>query len=210
MGKNAPKYEPLTKDDLTAPVITGLRMTDKQFNDNPVVAFTLTVPDELAANAAKAAAAGGGIFIETYARVKGDTEWTLMGNTDWTVKAGEMECALLHLVNDERPNIPKDTVIELRCCYRVSQPELDDIFSAYSKTISFGTDDISVGGSEGGDPIPGAPGEPHKNECPICHFCPQPLGLCIFIWLLIIIVIIVLTVVIIVIAKKRKKKEENK
>ena len=47
VGKDAPASEPLTKDDLPAPVITSLRMTDKTFNNNPVVAFTLTVPEEL-------------------------------------------------------------------------------------------------------------------------------------------------------------------
>ena len=75
VGKDAEKLEPLTKDDLTAPVITSLRMTDKEFNDNPVVAFTLTVPDELAANATKVEADGGGIVIEVWARVKGDKEF---------------------------------------------------------------------------------------------------------------------------------------
>ncbi|MBO4769352.1 MAG: hypothetical protein J5563_01050 [Clostridia bacterium] len=47
------------------------------------------------------------------------------------------------------------------------------------------------------------------SKCPICHFCPQPLGLCIFIWLLIILVAIII-VVIIIVASKRKKKDEKK
>ena len=47
------------------------------------------------------------------------------------------------------------------------------------------------------------------SNCPICHFCPQPLGLCIFIWLLIILVVIIIVVVIIAASKKKKKKEKN-
>lgn len=47
------------------------------------------------------------------------------------------------------------------------------------------------------------------SNCPICHFCPQPLGLCIFIWLLIILVIIIIVVAIIVASKKKKKKDKN-
>ncbi|MBR5767053.1 MAG: hypothetical protein IKX86_00045, partial [Clostridia bacterium] len=47
------------------------------------------------------------------------------------------------------------------------------------------------------------------SNCPICHFCPQPLGLCIFIWLLIILVVIIIVVVIIVASKKKKKKDKN-
>ncbi|MCR5611347.1 MAG: hypothetical protein K6F68_05890 [Clostridiales bacterium] len=201
-GKDAEAIVPLTKADVPAPVITDLHMTDKEFNGNPVVAFTLTVPDELMRNAARAEAMGGTIVIETEARVKGDTEWTLMGNSDWIIKAGEMECALLTLVNAERPSIPRDTVIELRCRYRCSQPGMDDIYSDYSKIISFGTNDINSGGSEGGaiEPAP-------EKKCPICHFCPQPLGLCIFIWIAIIVAVIIVVVIVIAAAKKKKKKE---
>ncbi len=206
VGKDGEKAEPLTKADVDAPVIADLHMTDKEFNDNPVVAFTLTVPDKLMKNATKAAARGGGIVIETEARVKGDTEWTQMGNTDWIIKSGEMECALLHLVNDERPTIPKDTVIELRCRYRCDQPELDDIYSDYSKIISFGTEDINAGNqglsTDTGDVT--EPGDTEKDNCWLCGFCPQPLGICIFIWLIIIVVVIVLLIVILTVSKKNK------
>ncbi len=47
------------------------------------------------------------------------------------------------------------------------------------------------------------------SKCPICHFCPQPLGLCIFIWMLIILAVIIV-IVIIIVASKRKKKDEKK
>ena len=203
VGKNSEKLEPLTKSDLNAPVISGLHMTDRTFNDNPVVAFTLTVPDELAAMATRVAAAGGGIYIETEARVKGDTEWTLMGNADRDVKAGELECALIHLVNSDRPNIPADTEIELRCRYYCYQQGLDDIYSDYSKVISFGTDEISEGSQETGESGGSAAAE---DKCPICGFCPRPLGLCIFIWLTIIAVIVV---VIIIIAKSSGKNKKQ-
>ncbi|MBR4206102.1 MAG: hypothetical protein IKQ92_11550 [Clostridia bacterium] len=212
VGKDAEKFEPLTKADIDAPVITDLHMTDKEFNGNPVVAFTLAVPEKLMENASKVTANGGGIVIETEARVKGDTEWTLMQNADWTIKSGEMECALLHLVNDSRPTIPKDTVIELRCRYRCDQPGLDDVYSDYSKIISFGTDDINQGGSQGTDATPGPndPSNPEKKECWFCHFCPQPLGLCIFIWLLIILIVVIVIVIIVVSRKKKKAKTNNK
>jgi hypothetical protein len=212
VGKDAEKFEPLTKADIDAPVITDLHMTDKEFNGNPVVAFTLAVPEKLMENASKVTANGGGIVIETEARVKGDTEWTLMQNTDWIIKSGEMECALLTLVSDERPTIPKDTVIELRCRYRCDQPGLDDVYSDYSKIISFGTDDINQGGSQGTDATPGPndPSNPEKKECWFCHFCPQPLGLCIFIWLLIILIVVIVIVIIVVSRKKKKAKTNNK
>ena len=210
VGKDAEAFKPLTKADLDAPVITNLRMTDKEFNDNPVVAFTLTVPEKLMENASKVTANGGGIVIETEARVKGDTKWTLMGNTDWIIKSGEMECALLTLVSDERPNIPKDTIIELRCRYRCDQPGQDDIYSDYSKIISFGTDDINSGNEHTTDTTDDGGKTGKKSDCWLCHFCPQPLGLCIFIWLLILLAVIIIIVIIIVVSKKKKKKDENK
>ena len=52
--------------------------------------------------------------------------------------------------------------------------------------------------------------DPGKKECWLCHFCPQPLGLCIFIWLIILIVVIVIIVIIIVVVSKKKKKDGNK
>lgn len=48
---------------------------------------------------------------------------------------------------------------------------------------------------------PGAP----AASCPICHFCSQPFGLCIFIWLLI--VVVVLLIIVLRIKAKRKKKK---
>ena len=211
VGKDAEKFQPLMQTDLDAPVITSLHMTDKEFNDNPIVAFTLTVPDKLMANATKVEANNGSITIEVWARVKGDAEFIQLQG-DWIIKGGEMESALFALANESRPNVPKDAVIELRCRYRYDQPNYFDgeIYSAWSKTISFGTDDINYGTTSvtdgSGDPDENT--TPEKKECWLCHFCPQPLGLCIFIWLAILIVIIVIIVIIIVVAKKKKK--ENK
>ena len=218
-GKGVEAYTPLTGKDIAAPEITDLHMTDKEFNDNPVVAFTLTVPDTLAKQAVDAEAHRGYIVIETYARVKGDTEWVAMGNVDWEVKPGEMECALLSLISDEHKKIEKDTPIELRCRYRCSQPEVDDVYSEYSKILTFETSQI------GGDPTPTptdtpviddptptptatpAPEEKKDDKCPLCHFCPQPLGLCIFIWLIIIIVILL---VVFIVVKKLKNDDNRK
>ena len=208
-GKDAVAYTPIKAGDIAAPEITNLHMTDKEFNDNPIVAFTLTVPDALSKMAADAAAHGGYIVVETEARVKGDTEWVGMANADWEIKTGEMECALITLISENHPKIAKDTPIEIRCRYRCGQAGIDDdVFSEYSKVLTFETTEI------GNDPQPTPPevtvtpapeekkDEAKKDKCPLCGFCPQPLGLCIFIWLLIIIVI---AVVVIIVLKKSKK-----
>ena len=213
VGKDSEKFEPLTKTDLKAPVITSLRMTDKEFNDNPVVAFTLTVPEKLAENATKVEANGGSITIEVWARVKGDKEFTQLQG-DWIIKAGEMESDLFNLANESRPNVPKDSVIELRCRYRYDHPAYfdGDMYSDWSKTISFGTDDINYDPGQLDTSTTPADNTQsgEKDKCPICHFCPQPHGLCIFIWLLILLAVIIIIVIIIVVSKKKKKKDENK
>ncbi|MBQ1768583.1 MAG: hypothetical protein IIZ91_05655, partial [Oscillospiraceae bacterium] len=72
-----------------------------------------------------------------------------------------------------------------------------------SKVISFGTDEISEGSQETGESGGSAAAE---DKCPICGFCPRPLGLCIFIWLTIIAVIVV---VIIIIAKSSGKNKKQ-
>jgi len=217
-GKDAASYTVIKPGDIAAPEITDLHMTDKEFNGNPVVAFTLTVPDALAKMGVDASAHGGYIYIETEARVKGDTEWVAMGNTDWEIKPGEMECALLSLISDEHPKIAKDTPIELRCRYRCSQVGEDDVYSDYSKILTFETSEI------GNDPKPTPTAEPTVDEpiptptpkveakdekkddkCPLCHFCPQPLGLCIFIWLIIIVVVVLVAIIVV----KKLKKDEN-
>ncbi|MBQ7161231.1 MAG: S-layer homology domain-containing protein [Clostridia bacterium] len=137
-GKDAAAIKPITAKDLSAPKISDLHMTDEEFNGYPVVAFTLTVPDKLAELATKAAARGGGIYVETQARIKGRSEWVIMGNTDRDVRSGEMKCCLITLAEEGEEGVTKDVEIELRCRYWCSQPGRDDVYSGFSDIISFG------------------------------------------------------------------------
>lgn len=217
-GADAEKVSAITKDDLPAPELTDLHLTDKDFNGLPVAAFTLTVPDELAEKATMVASVGGMIRVETYARVQGDKNWIEMGNTDSDVKTGELECALVHLINDDHPEIDANTPIEVRCRYYCYQGELgDDVYSEYSEIASFETSEMKP--EEQITPTPVEDKEEEKTpvkeekkeeekkkKCPICHFCPQPLGICIFIWL---VIIIVVAIVIIVIVKNKNKKDNQ-
>ena len=205
-GKDGEAFELPTT--LPKPEISNLYLTDEEFNDNPVAAFTLTVPDELAKTAAGITARNGVVRVDTQARVKGDTEWTGMANTDFEVKTGEMKCALLHLVNDAHPTIPRDTEIEVRCRYWASCSGMEeDLEGPWSDVLSFGTSEI--GGQGTNPPEVVGPANNGKTECPICHFCSQPFGLCIFIWLLIILLVLIILIVIIIAVAKSKKKKKN-
>lgn len=148
VGKDAEAFTPLTADDLPAPQISDLRMTDDEFNDNPVVAFTLTVPDELSANLAKVEAVGGTIWVVTEARVIGDAEFREIQMGDWSVRAGEVTGYLISLTTEERPVVPKDADIELRCRYLCIQPEQEDIHSGYSQVINFNTGKALLGDAD--------------------------------------------------------------
>ena len=90
-------------------------------------------------------------------------------------------------------------------------PDID--FSKFGVTSGEENDNGNSSSNPGGNGTnnPYDDGSPSGvgSNCPICHFCPQPLGLCIFIWLLIILVVIIIVVVIIVASKKKKKKDKN-
>ena len=210
-GKDAAKMEPLKPGDVVAPTITGLRTTEEQFNGNPVVAFTLTVPETVAQQKAQIAAANGTLRVEVEARVKGTTEWKDL-HVAGDITTGELKAALIYLAEPGKP-VAAGTEIELRARYLIGQAGQDDFYSGYSKVIGFDSDDIAISDT------PAAVGEGTeteesgllpKSDCPICHFCPQPLGLCIFIWLIIIIVIAVVAFIGLKLWKKAKQKIKDK
>ena len=134
-------------------------------------------------------------------------------NVAGDVTTGELTAALLYLAEPGKP-VAAGTEIELRARYFVEQAGQDGFYSAYSKVIGFGSDDIVINDTPATDNN-GDDGEGSildklpKSDCPICHFCPQPLGLCIFIWLIIIVAVIAVVVVVVVLVKKKKNKADK-
>lgn len=220
-GKDAEKEEPLQAGDVAAPIVTGLRaipLEEENFNDNPLVEFTLTVPETLTAQATKVFGMNGTIRVEAEARVKGSTEWIALNNIDGQIKTGKLKAALAPLAQPGQV-LPEGTEIELRARYLCMQEGQDDFYSGYSKIIGFGSDDIVY---QETNPVDGTGTDEtetgnteatvSEHKCKICHICPEPLGLCIFIWILIIIVLIAIAVVVYIVIKKKKNsdKEKNK
>ncbi|MBQ3665091.1 MAG: hypothetical protein II919_03180 [Lachnospiraceae bacterium] len=204
VGKDAQETVVLTKDTLKAPVIKDLRMTDETFNDQPVIAFKLEVPDELSKQITQVKANNGDIWLSTEARVEGSDEWIEMQG-DFEIRTGELKVTLLHLL-EEGKVIEEGTPIELRCRYYCTQEGEEDLYSDYSEVLTFGTKEIKEGEketvTEAKDQSEDTTVDEEKEDkCSICGFCPHPLGLCIFIWIAILIVIIVIVIIIV-----RKKK----
>jgi hypothetical protein len=213
-GKDAEKMEPLKPEDISAPVITGLRMTDEIFNDNPVVAFTLTVPEDVMEAATRATAKNDTLRIEVEARRKGTTEWKDL-HVASDITTGEHKADLVYLV-EEGQTFPAGTEIEMRARYLCMQSGQDDFYSAYSKIIGFGSDEIKdtstpvvddKGNNEGEAGAVGSITDTHK--CKICHICPEPLGLCIFIWIVIIVVVLGVAAAVCFILKKKKDAQKT-
>ncbi|MGN0369899.1 MAG: hypothetical protein ACI4EW_05075, partial [Butyrivibrio sp.] len=46
-----------------------------------------------------------------------------------------------------------------------------------------------------------------ESKCRLCHFCMQPLGICIFIWIAIVVAVIIVVVTVVLIVKFRKNKD---
>ena len=138
-GKSTKAPEPLTEDDITAPKINDLHISEKTFNGIPVAAYNLTVPDDLIQVSTQIAAADGAVQLETQARVTGDESWTDISDADRELRPGERFCPLSALTRPDRPMIRADAPIELRCRYRCSLPGQDDILSDWSAVISCGS-----------------------------------------------------------------------
>lgn len=222
VGKDAVKFEGAAKDMVAAPAISDLRMTDEEFNGQPVIAFKIVVPDELISLQTALKANGGDIALETEARVAGTEEWKgLQG--DWLLKSGELKVALINLL-EEGKVIEKDTPVELRCRYYVTNTnEKEDFTSDYSEVLTFGTKEIKADPTDPPkEEVKEEVEEPKKEEpkvekkekeeddkCSLCGFCPQPLGICIFIWIAIIIIVIVVVIVIVKKSGNKDKKDKK-
>ena len=215
VGKDAEASGVLKKGDIDPPVITDLRMTDEEFNGQPVIAFKLEVPDKLIAQNTEITNREGRIILETECRVKGNDEWKEMQG-DWILKSGEMKVTLLNLA-EENKVISKDTPVELRCRYYCEQSEEEPFYSDYSEVLTFGTKEIdgrkesvaekSNDASDEKTNEESAVKEESKSEkkCSVCGICPvQPLGICLFIWIAIIVAVIIVVIVIILAVNKKK------
>lgn len=231
-GKDAEKFEPLTKETLKPPVITDLRYYEDEFNGYPQIACKLEVPDDLRNNISAVVANGGEIRIEWEARVP-DGEWVgLQGGM--TVTAGENIIALQNLgeaiVEQNKENgenttgtvLEEGSPVELRARYWCNQyegyqgEEIGEFYTDYSNVLTFGTQEMS----RTEEPVPESSieesKEPEKKDdkaaekkCGLCGFCPQPLGLCIFIWIAIILAVIIIVVVVVIVVTKNKKKDDS-
>ena len=218
VGKDSEKSEPVKAGDLAAPVISDLKYTDKDFNGFPVISIKLSVDEILSKQLTQVNGTQGGISLIVEAKLQNKENWVELQG-DWRITAGDMEIDLQNLAEAEG-KIEKDTPIELRAKYVCSQPDVEEINSDWSEILTFGSQDMEV---KKEDTVESAAEQSEssltdsavqktaekEDKCPICGFCPQPLGLCIFIWIAIVVVIIVIVAVIIIARKKKSEKKSS-
>ena len=132
-------FEPMTKEELTAPDISGLRMCEEEeFNDYPVFSVMLNVPQELADAIARVASNyeyGGLTTLQIQARVKNNEEWVDLQGDIW-INTGEMKFYMQNLY--ENQEVPLNMPIEVRARYVTYQSdEYGDVVSDWSRTLEF-------------------------------------------------------------------------
>lgn len=148
-GKDAVRWEPPVDGDVPAPVISNFRMTDEEFNDWPVIAYTLDVPDGLLTLVSEVTGHGGYAYVETFCRELGtDGEWiSLQG--DGTIRSGENKWDLISLSGTVE--MTEYTSLELKAryvvCVWLSEPDREydyDIYSDFSDVLTFKGKDIPI------------------------------------------------------------------
>ena len=133
-------FEPMTKEELTAPDIKDLKMCeDEEFNDYPVFSVMLNVPQELADAIARVASNyeyGGLTTLQIQARVKNNEEWVDLQGDIW-INTGEMKFAMQNLY--EAQQVPLNMPIQVRMRYVTSQSDDfgGEVTSDWSRTLEF-------------------------------------------------------------------------
>ncbi|MBR7033004.1 MAG: S-layer homology domain-containing protein [Clostridia bacterium] len=144
-GKDAVVWEPPVEGDVPAPVISNFRMTDEEFNDWPVIAYTLDVPDDFLALVTEVAGHRGYSYIETFCRELGKGgEWISIQG-DRTIRAGENKWDLVTLSGTVE--MTEYTSLELKTRYVVEvvfgETEYT-LYSDFSNVLTFKGKDVPV------------------------------------------------------------------
>ena len=128
---------PYTQETMPAPEVCSLEMLEEEFEDNPVLQFSLKIPAQLEEDIAAIEAAGGSVTIRTEARIQGEEEWEVLWTSQTGAHKGDIRAYVVSIAEDGEI-IPRSTMLELRCCYCVEQFDpitheyIEEFDSAYS------------------------------------------------------------------------------
>ncbi len=148
-------------------------------------------------------------YIESQIRVDGG-DWV----DTYTANAASLHGGYRSTASDD-VTITMDSKVEIRV--RIVSPAMNDLTSEWSNIVGNTAEaEVTPKPTAAENPdITNVPEEKEpdagKHKCKVCGICPiQPLGICLFIWLLIIVIVIVLVVIIITSKNKKDKDKDEK
>ena len=198
-GKNSTQIIPGEPTVYEAPVISHMKIVLSEGDENSHIEYVQTTPESVWMNGVYYIMKEEGQFdgLETQVSVNGG-EWIEFDTADswgdWCLWNGNRGA-----YNFDVP-IEENSSVKLRIRFIGTHGP-----SEWSNVLEVG----GGGTQENPEHTNKAPEEKppaeEKDKCALCGFCPVPLGLCIFIWIVIIIAVILIAAVIILIAAKGKK-----
>ena len=206
-GKNSTQIVPDEPTTYEAPIISDLKIVLSEWEENPHLEYIQTTPESVWLANTYYMMKDEGQFdgLETQVSLNGG-EWiefsTADAGGDWCLYNGGRGA-----YNDDVP-IEEDSHVKLRIRFTGTHGP-----SEWSNVLEInggGTQELpgETQGSNIQQPpqeSQGAAQKPADDEkkCSLCGFCPQPLGLCILIWIAIVVVVILILVILS--AGKKKK-----
>jgi len=131
-GKDYKPFE--IPEKLEAPVISGLRMTDRTLNGGPVVAFNLKNPESVRKASAGAKPLSDYIIVVAEVSIGGG-EWKEVGLSDRDITDGELYAELARAAE----SVSEDTHVKLRTRYQYHKGNGTFVLASdWSNVIEFG------------------------------------------------------------------------
>ena len=197
-GKNSTQIIPDEPTVYAAPVISGLKIVPPAENEEKAhLTYVQTTPDETWLAGIYYIMTGEGDFdgLETQVSINGG-DWqefdTADSGGDWCLWNGSRSAGHPDVIIEENSHVK----LRVRFNGTHGPSEWSNVLEANGG----GTQELP-GQAQSGEK---KPGEDTKDKCALCGFCPEPLGLCIFIWLAIAVAIIVILIVVVLLTKKKK------
>ena len=200
-GRNSTQIIPEEPTTYAAPIISDLKAVLSEGDENSHLEYSQTTPESVWLANIYYMMFENGQFdgLETQVSINGG-EWvefnTADAGGDWCLSNGNRSAYNSDVTFDEDDNVK----LRIRFTGTHGPSEWSNVLEingGQTQEIPDGTN-ASVNGETDTDN--------EADGCSICGFCPEPLGLCIFIWIALVIIIIVIAVII----AKSKKKKSNK
>ena len=198
-GRNSTQIIPDEPTVYAAPVISELKIVPPAENEEKAhLTYVQTTPDETWLAGIYYIMTGEGDFngLETQVSLNGG-DWqefdTADSGDDWCLWNGSRSAIGHHDVI-----IEENSHVKLRVRFNGTHGPSE--WSNVLEANGGGTQELPDQTQSGEE----KPGEDTKDKCALCGFCPQPLGLCIFIWIAIAAAIVVILIVVVLLTKKKK------